>query len=138
VCQWWCLSEFSNHLPRNSIKSSTLSLQIAWCKVATAVATLQQSGACWGWPTAIQMRVKTGPGWLQEESGALNWASWEVTRELIQESKFNLTDCGPSPLCTWVTLQRTDLKPATQKTLAHLVHVQIRWPQCHSIRLAPT
>jgi len=33
VCQWerqWCLNKFSNHLPKSSIKSSTLSLQTAW------------------------------------------------------------------------------------------------------------
>jgi len=29
---------------------------------------------CWGWPTAIQIKVKTGPGCLEGEGGALNWA----------------------------------------------------------------
>ena len=55
-----------------------------------AVAIFHQSRVCWGWPTAIQTRVKTGPGCLQGESGALNWAFQEV---IWDELTKDLVDC---------------------------------------------
>ena len=77
---------YSHHMTTTLTKWNALHIILApgaWCHNGIKdpeVATFHQSKACWGWPTTIQMRVKTSLGCLQGESGA----SWEVIRELTQ------------------------------------------------------